>query len=40
MGCGSIIKKNNMKDDEIINYNPINEIKNGKIITLYPNHNL
>ena len=40
MGCGSVIKKTIVKDDEIINYDPINEIQNGKIITLYPNHNL
>ncbi len=33
MGCGSEIKKNN-------NYDPINEIKNGNIINLYPNHNV
>jgi len=34
MGCGSFIKK----DD--LNYDPINEVKNGKIINLYPNHNV
>ena len=35
MGCGSIIKEDKSKD-----YDPINEIKNGKIINLYPNHNV
>ena len=36
MGCGSpIIDKN-----PNIKYDPISEIKNGKIISLYPNHNL
>ena len=35
MGCGSIIKEN-----KSINYDPINELKNGKIINLYPNHNV
>ena len=35
MGCGSaVIPKNNY------DYDPIQEIKNGKIISLYPNHNI
>ena len=33
MGCGSVIQEDKKKE-------PINEIKNGKIISLYPNHNL
>ena len=32
MGCESEIKKDK-------NYNPIDEIKNGKILNLNPNHN-
>ena len=35
MGWDSIIKA-----DKIPTYNPIEEIKNGKIIFLYPNHNI
>ena len=35
MGSGSIIK-----EDKSINYDPISEIKNGKMINLYPNHNV
>ena len=35
MGCSSIIKVY-----KIPTYNPIEEIKNGKIISLYPNHNI
>ena len=35
MGCGSAIK-----EDKIIGYDPIEEIKKGKIINLYPNHNI
>ena len=34
MGCGSAVK------EEKVDYNPIEEIKNGKIISLYPNHNV
>ena len=33
MGCGSIIKNDS-------NYDPVNELKNGNIINIYPNHNL
>ena len=36
MGCGSALPDKNKKDD----YDPIEEIKNGKILSLYPNHNL
>ena len=35
MGCGSIIKQ-----ERDASYNPIEEIKNGKVISLYPNHNI
>ena len=35
MGCGSEIT-----EDKEMDYNPIEEIKNGKIISLYPNHNI
>lgn len=35
MGCGSVMKEGKIKD-----YDPINEIKNGKMINLYPNHNV
>ena len=35
MGCGSVVNPTNTKS-----YNPINEIQNGNIINLYPNHNL
>ena len=35
MGCGSIIKQERNEA-----YNPIEDIKNGKIISLYPNHNI
>ena len=35
MGCGSIIK-----EDKKLGYDPIDEVKNGKIISLYPNHNV
>ena len=35
MGCGSIIKA-----EKIAAYDPLEEIKNGKIISLYPNHNI
>ena len=35
MGCGSVIK-----DWRKTDYDPIEEIKNGKIISLYPNHNI
>ena len=35
MGCGSFINQ-----DRQANYDPINEIKNGKIINLFPNHNV
>ena len=35
MGCGSAVK-----NYEKMDYNPITEIKNGNIISLYPNHNI
>ena len=35
MGCGSIIKH-----ERNASYNPINDIKNGKTISLYQNHNI
>jgi len=35
MGCGSSVEERTKKD-----FNPIEEIKNGKIISLYPNHNI
>ena len=35
MGCGSIIKQ-----ERNASYNPIEDIQNGKIISLYPNHNI
>ena len=35
MGCGSSIEERKK-----IGYDPIEEIKNGKIISLYPNHNI
>ena len=35
MGCGSALP-----DNKKIDYDPLEEIKNGKIISLYPNHNL
>jgi inosine-uridine nucleoside N-ribohydrolase len=35
MGCGSVRKEGQKSD-----YNPIEEIKNGKTISLYPNHNI
>ena len=35
MGCGSSVEERTKKD-----FNPIEQIKNGKIISLYPNHNI
>ena len=35
MGCGSVMLEGQKSD-----YNPIEEIKNGKTISLYPNHNI
>ena len=35
MGCGSIVK-----EDKELNYDPIETIKNGNLINLYPNHNV
>ena len=35
MGCGSSVEERIKKD-----FNPIEEIENGKIISLYPNHNI
>ena len=40
MGCGSVIKKVIMTEDKIIDYDPIEKIKNGEVINLYPNHNV
>ena len=40
MGYGSIIKPLIVREDKIIGYDPINEIKNGKKINLKPNHNV
>ena len=35
MGCGSAVQKGHK-----FGYDPIEEIKNGNIISLYPNHNI